>query len=300
MIYTKICKYCGKEFTTNCKNAKYCSTECRDLVNSIGKGCKIYYHICENCDKEFITPQNNNRFCSEKCTNEYAQQNGKGVKTYTKVCKHCGKYFSTTNAKKIFCCNNCRYDYYKQQHKQQTKKVNISFTKDNYKECISVIVKYLIEQGIQGRDACGISKYYNYNVLTDKLRRDVKARDNYQCSVCGATTGLEVHHIIKVKHGGTNELDNLITLCSSCHRAIDTLNLEHAVGKCAKNAEKQLGIKHYTLDLRTSKEKVQDIQTDLLSIYKLLIGKIDDPDIEDIATQLNDIIDNIDNIKLNI
>ena len=109
-----------------------------------------------------------------------------------------------------------------------------------------------------------------------------------------------MHHIIKVKHGGTNEMDNLITLCTSCHRAIDTLNLEHAIDKCAKNAERQLGIKHYTLDLRTSKEKVQDIQTDLLGIYKLLIGKIDDPDIEDIATQLNDIIDNIDNIKLNI
>lgn len=300
MIYTKICKYCGKKFKTPCKDVKYCSPECKKFVYNIGKSCNIYYHTCENCGKEFTTPQKNGRFCSSECADKYAQQNGKGVKTYTKVCKHCGKYFSTTNANQIFCCKKCTTTYHKEQRKQQTKKVNISFTKDNYKECISVIVKYLIEQGIQGRDACGISKYYNYNILTDKLRRDVKSRDNYQCSVCGATTGLEVHHIIKVKHGGTNEMDNLITLCSSCHRAIDTLNLEHAMSKCAKNAEKQLGIKHYTLDLRTSKEKVQDIQTDLLSIYKLLIGKIDDPDIEDIATQLNDIIDNIDNIKLNI
>lgn len=300
MTYTKICENCGKEFTTKVKNGKYCSVECKNIAYNFGKSCKIYYHTCENCGKEFITPQKNGRFCSDKCKNNYKQQNKKDVKTYTKICKHCGKYFSTDKPDKIFCCKKCAITYHNEQRRQQTKKVSMSFTEDNYKECISVIVKYLIEEGIRGRDTCGISKYYNQNVLTDKLRRDVKTRDNYQCSVCGKTTGLEVHHIVKVKHGGTNEMDNLITLCSSCHRAIDTLNLEHAIDKCAKNAEKQLGIKHYTLDLRTSKEKVQDIQTDLLDIYKLLIGKIDDPDIEDIATQLNDIIDNIDNIKLNI
>ena len=300
MIYTKICEHCGKKFTTKVKNGKYCSDECKNITYNLGKSCKIYYHTCEKCGKEFITPQKNGRFCSSECKNNYKQQNKKDVKTYTKICKHCGKYFSTNLANQVFCCKNCQCNHYKEQYKQQTKKVNINFTKDNYKECISVIVKYLIEEGIRGRDTCDISKYYNHGVLTDKLRKDVKTRDNYQCSICGKTTNLEVHHIIKVKHGGTNEMDNLITLCTSCHRAIDTLNLEHAIAKCAKNAERQLGIKHYTLDLRTSKEKVQDIQTDLLGIYKLLIGKIDDPDIEDIATQLNDIIDNIDNIKLKI
>lgn len=300
MIYTKICEHCGKKFTTKVKNGKYCSDGCKNITYNLGKSCKIYYHTCEKCGKEFITPQKNGRFCSSECKNNYKQQNKKDVKTYTKICKHCGKYFSTNLANQVFCCKNCQCNHYKEQYKQQTKKVNINFTKDNYKECISVIVKYLIEEGIRGRDTCDISKYYNHGVLTDKLRKDVKTRDNYQCSICGKTTNLEVHHIIKVKHGGTNEMDNLITLCTSCHRAIDTLNLEHAIDKCAKNAERQLGIKHYTLDLRTSKEKVQDIQTDLLGIYKLLIGKIDDPDIEDIATQLNDIIDNIDNIKLNI
>lgn len=42
-------------------------------------------------------------------------------------------------------------------------------------------------------------------------------RDNYRCTVCGETEFLEVHHIIHRANGGTDDLDNLITLCRKCH-----------------------------------------------------------------------------------
>lgn len=46
-------------------------------------------------------------------------------------------------------------------------------------------------------------------------------RDGYQCQKCKAKhTRLEVHHIVFKSKGGTNEPDNLITLCHECHEAV--------------------------------------------------------------------------------
>jgi 5-methylcytosine-specific restriction endonuclease McrA len=54
-----------------------------------------------------------------------------------------------------------------------------------------------------------------------KLRAKVKARDRHGCIVCGATTKLSVHHIVPARYGGSDTLDNLVTLCSRHHRAAD-------------------------------------------------------------------------------
>jgi 5-methylcytosine-specific restriction endonuclease McrA len=46
-------------------------------------------------------------------------------------------------------------------------------------------------------------------------------RDGNRCRNCGATAKLSVHHIIKARNGGRDTLDNLVTLCASCHRRAD-------------------------------------------------------------------------------
>ena len=54
------------------------------------------------------------------------------------------------------------------------------------------------------------------------LRHEVFVRDGYRCLECGASnqdTSLEVDHIIPVNQGGTDELNNLQTLCMQCNRA---------------------------------------------------------------------------------
>lgn len=48
-------------------------------------------------------------------------------------------------------------------------------------------------------------------------RRATLARDEHRCQKCFATSGLEVHHKLERVHGGGDDLDNLITLCSHCH-----------------------------------------------------------------------------------
>lgn len=64
----------------------------------------------------------------------------------------------------------------------------------------------------------------------DQIRKDVYSQDDYQCQECGArggpygSTELHAHHIVPLGSGGTNDMDNLITLCNSCHMSIHGKN----------------------------------------------------------------------------
>jgi RNA-directed DNA polymerase len=49
------------------------------------------------------------------------------------------------------------------------------------------------------------------------IRDEALERDGYQCVDCGSRDNLDVHHIQAKRKGGTDTLDNLITLCEQCH-----------------------------------------------------------------------------------
>lgn len=51
----------------------------------------------------------------------------------------------------------------------------------------------------------------------EQARQDAINRDSAKCVECGATEHLEVHHIRYRSQDGTDELDNLVTLCAVCH-----------------------------------------------------------------------------------
>lgn len=53
------------------------------------------------------------------------------------------------------------------------------------------------------------------------MRKQARMRDGNRCRNCGATAKLSVHHIVKARYGGRDTLDNLVTLCGSCHRRAD-------------------------------------------------------------------------------
>ena len=59
-------------------------------------------------------------------------------------------------------------------------------------------------------------------VLTKSIRHEVFKRDGFRCVECGATnkeTTLHIDHIIPLAQGGSDEFDNLQTLCEECNLA---------------------------------------------------------------------------------
>lgn len=67
----------------------------------------------------------------------------------------------------------------------------------------------------------GYQKGANYGFENTKAM--VLNRDNYTCQCCRGKhkdSRLEAHHIIYRSQGGSDESDNLITLCHTCHKAL--------------------------------------------------------------------------------
>ena len=52
------------------------------------------------------------------------------------------------------------------------------------------------------------------------LQMKILERDGWRCQACGSMSGLEVHHIRRRSRLGGDSEDNLITLCSGCHRTV--------------------------------------------------------------------------------
>ncbi|PIV82189.1 hypothetical protein COW53_00200 [bacterium CG17_big_fil_post_rev_8_21_14_2_50_64_8] len=74
--------------------------------------------------------------------------------------------------------------------------------------------------------------------IPPRLRRLALQRARYRCEAegCGHAQFLEVHHRVPAAAGGSNDLQNLVVLCSRCHRSLhaqeDTarMALRHAPG----------------------------------------------------------------------
>lgn len=55
----------------------------------------------------------------------------------------------------------------------------------------------------------------------DNIKAYILTRDKYTCQCCKTKKGtLHVHHIIYRSKGGSDEIENLITLCETCHKKL--------------------------------------------------------------------------------
>ena len=189
-----ICKKCGRSFVAKAHNKKYCPS------------CLM--HTCEVCGKVFKSSGGYykvpRKYCSVECFHKArlgAVPWNKG-KQVSLVCLTCGGTFVVPEARKDtvkYCSLNCLY------------------------EAMSHITgeEHPLWKG--GYDLYGRMLSQNEGSFY-RNRKLVLMRDNQTCQWCnysGSDRYMDVHHIIPVRKGGANTLENMITLCRKCHNQAD-------------------------------------------------------------------------------
>jgi len=145
---------------------------------------------CPNCRTVF-TPRVKQgvrqRYCSIKCRAQYQRMTLPKV-----VCEKCNKEFSV----------------YPSRFKQGTPRYCSQ-------ECANNKKKWEKEQFKRLKTPSWI-----------ETRKQVLKRDGRKCASCGSTEKLIVHHIVRWIFTKNDSLSNLITLCRSCHTAIEWNGVE--------------------------------------------------------------------------
>ena len=96
----------------------------------------------------------------------------------------------------------------------------------------------------------GYQQGFNYGYSS--RREAILHRDNYTCQCCGKKNcRLEVHHVKFKSDGGTDDEENLITLCEDCHKGVHAgtivLNKKPKKSKNLKYATHMSIIRSYLL-----------------------------------------------------
>ena len=191
----KLCKIC-KQPVKKISNI-FCSKKCFGI--SRRKRIKIN---CKICKKEFeIVPSNKDaKCCSRKCDAKYRKELYKGEnnpswkKPITKKCKWCKKEFKIHRyeQKRKFCSHKC----YAKWHGVWQRGKNNPFWANG---------KSFEPYGLE---------------FNNKLKEQIRQRDNYICQECKYPQEklgykLHIHHIDYNKQN--NNPYNLISLCRNCH-----------------------------------------------------------------------------------
>jgi 5-methylcytosine-specific restriction endonuclease McrA len=128
------------------------------------------------------------------------------VERLERECDYCGTEFTVLECDAVygagrFCCNECQNNWMSENWRRED------------------------HPAWGGRDA-GTSYVGDWHAL----RRKALTRDDYECQRCGADESEigrnpDVHHITPIRefdnYNDAQELDNLITLCPSCHKKVE-------------------------------------------------------------------------------
>lgn len=225
------CFHCGKEtlkspWEIERRDKIFCTKECYELWRA--EQSQSEYRPCAICGtpKRFgigKLKRNELFFCSQPCRNQWRSESMKGENHHgykgpvTFTCAYCEKRFTRERAqikrqyKKTFCSEQCMFEYMSK-----------------------------IQSG-ENHPWWKGGRYPRFGANWDSQRKKARERDNNTCQDCGKTEAqngkrMHVHHIIPRAEGGNNMLDNLISLCSSCH-----MKREHATARTQGTTLKKLG-----------------------------------------------------------
>lgn len=78
MVYTSICKNCGKEYRAKTRRSMFCSEECRREADKERKriryGAVKEERVCPECGRTFETKRKTSSFCSRACSIKFAEK----------------------------------------------------------------------------------------------------------------------------------------------------------------------------------------------------------------------------------
>jgi 5-methylcytosine-specific restriction endonuclease McrA len=170
---------------------------------------------CEECEKEYKVKKSNlekSRFCSIKCFNSY----------------------QTDDKKEYYCVNCGNLILMKEYNRAQSEEVTCS--DDCFKEYLSELRKGKKNPQWNG------GRFYYYGPNWREKRTEALKRDSKECQECGMSQDehyqnynqdLHIHHKVPRREiidennptvgqfEVANSLDNLVTLCKSCHRKLE-------------------------------------------------------------------------------
>lgn len=216
------CSECGNSFFRRISQLSiaghdFCSRECYLKWIRKPENKKVLWNYqewvnkkCGTCGKEYSVARRfaKSRYCSRRCKGKahsiWMSKNNPSKRLVKYVsCGNCGNYFRVPKSRVarskngIFCSYACWHEYL----------LNHPWINKLWKG---------------GRSGARMGReWYRYRLRTLK-------RDYYTCKVCGATkqdskVKIVVHHIIIYKVSKSHDLENLITLCRTCHYRVHRL-----------------------------------------------------------------------------
>lgn len=242
----KKCSKCGvlKEdeyfISEKGKVFKTCSS-CRDYIKRYRKerAAKIKEYYRKNADKIVENNKKYNRKNIEKITaylKKYRKDNNGRIKEYLRLHRDKKARYATYADKLTVdeqAESNAKGDLIVRCFKCGSKFVPTNAQAQNRVKALSVKGQgechFYCSQ--ECKDSCSIYKV-NYDPAeashdTSALRNPewaqlVKERDGFTCQKCGDTEDVQAHHIepVALRPDLADDLDNGITLCTSCHREI--------------------------------------------------------------------------------
>jgi predicted CopG family antitoxin len=95
--------------------------------------------------------------------------------------------------------------------------------------------------------------------MNQELRQQVLERDKHICQNCNKSFSyLQIHHKIPHNEGGSDSIDNLVSLCYECHFKIHHTN-------AAISGTKQIKIQDNTYDRLTNLGKKNETYDDIIN-----------------------------------
>jgi len=118
--------------------------------------------------------------------------------------------------------------------------------------------------------------------LKNSTREKVFEQEGHECLFCGMTAeeheeeygrDLDIHHVIPKRKGGSNEPSNLIPVCLSCHRTLESTQGE-ALGRIANeemDSQKMAALERENKQLQRGLDEKEETILNILSGVSVLL-----------------------------